>query len=152
MNPDDTRLQYVRVTNGLDVPFIDRYDGVPYTIKAHSSLNLPPDVAAHFFGTYADPEMTFRHVCKRQGWNTLEFLPGGKTPARELFDKLQIQNIMYKLVPVEEPDPRKPVPADPAVPGEVDAADRRRPGRPRQQGKTDPKDFDPSTGPYPSSA
>jgi len=149
MNPDELeqqRIHYVRVTNGLAFPFTDRHDGVPVTIQPGKSENLPVDMAAHFFGFHpaVEPETMFRHICKRQGWNTPEYVKQNpeshKTLAREYFDKLIIEPVAYKLVPVEKPDPRKPVPADPAVPGEdaelVAAAARRKPGRPPRSQET----------------
>jgi hypothetical protein len=132
MNPAELaqqRVRYVRITNGLDVPFTDRHDGVPITIMPGKSENLPLDMAAHIFGYHPDvePETMFRYVCKRQGWNTPEFVqqnPGTqKTLAREYFDKLKIEAIAYKLVPVDEPDPRKPIPAEQDVP-EIDGRTR----------------------------
>ena len=134
MNPAELaqqRVRYVRITNGLDVPFTDRHDGVPITIMPGKSENLPLDMAAHIFGYHPDvePETMFRYVCKRQGWNTPEFVQQNagtqKSLAREYFDKLKIEPVAYKLVPVDEPDPRKPIPAEQDVP-EV----RRGPGRP----------------------
>lgn len=124
MDPNDTeqvRVHYVRVTNGLDIPFTDRHDGVPVTIPAGKSENLPLDMAAHFFGyAYeADPEMMMRHICRRQGWNTPDFVKQNpdtrKTLAQEYFGKLKIEPVMYKLVPVEAGDPQKPVPAEPKM-------------------------------------
>lgn len=115
---EQVRVQYVRITNGLDFPFTDRHDGVPVMIMPGKSENLPLDMAAHFFGFSPDakPDMMLRHIAKRQGWNTPEFVKQNpdtrKTLAQEYFDKLKIEPVMYKMVPVEKPDPRKPVPAD----------------------------------------
>jgi hypothetical protein len=114
------RIHYVRITNGLDVPFTDRHDGVPVTIEPGKSENLPLDMAAHFFGySYGvKPETMFRHVCKRQGWNTPEFVKQNpdthKTLAQEYFDKLKIESITYKMVE-EKPDLESPIPADPQI-------------------------------------
>ena len=110
------------------MPFTDRHDGVPVTIQPGKSENLPIEMAAHFFAFSpgVEPEVMFRHICKRQGWNTPEYVQQNpdthKTKAREYFDRLKIEAISYKLVPVDDPDPRKPVPADPeyTVPGEVE--------------------------------
>jgi hypothetical protein len=139
MDPNEigqARIQYVRVTNGLGVTFTDRYDGVPVRIPAGKTENLPPDMAAHFFGPNIDDDAaTFRHVQKRQGWNTPEFLKAdddGRNLAQRNFDKLKIEAVMYKLVPVDAPDPRQPVPADPEIPS-ANAAPRRGPGRPRKE-------------------
>jgi hypothetical protein len=116
----DLRIHYVRVTNNLDVPFTDRWDGIPVTLEPGKSDNLQLDMAAHFFGYgyEVDPEVMFRHVCKRQGWNTIEHLkPGasGKPLARELFDKLSIVPVIYKMVEVKA-DTDAPIPADPEMP------------------------------------
>lgn len=119
-DPTDERLQYVRVINNLPFDFDDRFDGVPVRIPAGSAENIPPDMAAHFFGYHpgATRETMMRHVSKRQGWNTKEFLERnaetGKTKLQEWFDLLEIKAIMYKMVPVEEApaDPAKPIPAE----------------------------------------
>jgi hypothetical protein len=127
MNSDELgqqRINYVRVTNGLAVPYTDRYDGVPVTIPPGKSENLPLDMAAHFFGfsVGVEPETMFRHVCKRQGWNTPQYVQQNaethKTLAREYFDKLKIEPVVYKMVPVDDPDPREPIPADPQMNGD----------------------------------
>jgi hypothetical protein len=123
MNPSELeqqRVNYVRVTNGLDFPFTDRHDGVPVTIQPGKSENLPVDMATHFFGfnpnREIDSEAMFRHICKRQGWNTPDFVKDrpdhDKTLAREYFDKLKIEAVAYKLVPADKPDPRTPIPAE----------------------------------------
>jgi hypothetical protein len=125
MNPvelEQQRIHYVRVTNGLPFPFTDRHDGVPVTIMPGKSENLPLDMAAHFFGYHpaVEPETMFRHIAKRQGWNTPEYVKQNpdthKNLAQEYFEKLKIEAVAYKLVPVADPDPRKPVPADPEMP------------------------------------
>jgi hypothetical protein len=123
MNTEDlinTRVEYVRLTNNLPFAFTDRYDGVPFTVAPGKSENFPPEVAAHFFGYDPDPAAQMRHVAKRQGWNTPDFVKvneeTGKNKAQEYFDKLDIKQIAFKLVPVEEADPREPIPADPEVP------------------------------------
>ncbi len=115
----DLRIHYVRVTNNLDVPFTDRWDGIPVSIPPGKADNLRLDMAAHFFGYgYGiDPEVMFRHICKRQGWNTpkhLETDKSGKTLARRLFDKIAIVPVIYKMVEVE-PDTDEPIPADPQI-------------------------------------
>jgi hypothetical protein len=128
----EARVHYVRVTNGLDFPFTDRYDGVPVTLPPGKSENLPLDMAAHFFGYHVDVDAAtmLRHIARRQGWNTPDFVKQNeetrKTKAEEYFGKLKIEPVMYKLVPADDPDPKRPVPADPEVPTEV----RRGPGRP----------------------
>lgn len=123
----DIRIHYIRVTNGLDQPFTDRYDGIPVTILPNSSDNLQLDMAEHFFGYDKDrpddPEMIesmFRHICKRQGWNTIDHLQtqlSGKTLAREKFEKLTIKPVIYRMVE-EKPNLDEPIPADPQPLGE----------------------------------
>jgi hypothetical protein len=112
------RLHYVRVTNRGDVPFTDRHDGVPVSIPPGKSDNFPLDMAAHFFGDVTDPQAMFRHVCRRQGWNTpahLKPTESGKTLAEEMFSKLDIKPVVYKMVE-EKPDLEQPIPADPPPP------------------------------------
>lgn len=114
----NTRVEYVRLTNNLPFAFTDRYDGVPFTVPPGKSENLPPDVAAHFFGHARDPDAQMRHIAKRQGWNTPDFVKvneeTGKNKAQEYFAKLEIKPIAFKLVQVDdELDPRDPIPADP---------------------------------------
>lgn len=113
----DLRIHYIRVTNKLDVPFTDRWDGIPVAIMPGKSENLQLDMAAHFFGYHyeADPKAMFRHTCKRQGWNTpghLAIQPSGKTLAEENFAKIEIVPVVYKMVEVK-PDLDAPIPADP---------------------------------------
>jgi hypothetical protein len=104
----DVRVRRVRVTNGLDVLFTDRFDGVLVTIAPGESESITLDMAAHFFGPAFDPPAMFRHVSKRQGWNTPEYLKTnpatGKTLAEENFAKLKITPVLYKMVE-EESDP-----------------------------------------------
>ena len=134
MNPNELaqqRVRYVKVTNGLDVPFTDRCDGVPFTLMPGKSDNLPLDMAAHILGYHPDvePETMFRYICRRQGWNTPAHVQQNpdsqKTIAREYFDKLKIEPVAYKLVAAEEPDPRKPVPAEQDVPRQGYGAEAR---------------------------
>ena len=115
-------INTVRLTNNLPFAFTDRYDGVPFTVAPGKSENLPVEVAAHFFGYHPDvePETMFRHIAKRQGWNTPDFVKDrpdhDKTLAREYFDKLKIEAVAYKLVPADKPDPRTPIPAEQHIP------------------------------------
>lgn len=116
------RARYVRVTNNLDFPFNDRHDGVPVTIDPGKTENLPLDMAEHFFGYHDDvkPETMFRHVAKRQGWNTPEHVKQNpetrKTLAETYFSKLKIEPVSYKLVEDQVLDSEKPIPADPQPP------------------------------------
>lgn len=130
---NEVRIKNVRVTNGLDVPFTDRYDGIPLRLLPGESRSLQLDMAAHFFGYHAGatPEHMMRHICKRQGWNGAEYInqnpENQKTRAQELFEKLRIEPVMYKLVEVQQ-DPTIAIPADPQP---EDDPPRRGPGRPR---------------------
>lgn len=136
----ESRVHYVRVTNGLDTAFHDRYDGVPITIPPGKSENIPLDMAAHFFGYHPgiEPAAMLRHVAKRQGWNTPDYFKQDpdtrKTLAESLFAKLKIEPVEYKLVPADDPDPKKPIPADPEMTDEPSV----RKDRPRNRAKDDP--------------
>lgn len=114
------RTRYVRVTNHGDIAFTDRHDGVPVQIEPGRSDNLPLDMAAHFFGYYdgVSEDAMFRHVCRRQGWNTPAHIrPGedGKTLAQALFSKIEIKPVTFRLVE-EKVDLDAPIPADPQPP------------------------------------
>lgn len=127
-------INTVRLTNNLPFAFTDRYDGVPFTVAPGKSENLPVEVAAHFFGYDPDPSAQMRHVAKRQGWNTPEFVKvddtTGKNKAQAYFDMLEIKQIAYKLVPVEDGlDPREPIPADPEVPAAGASTTQSKPGK-----------------------
>jgi hypothetical protein len=116
----DVRLHYVRLTNHLDVPFTDRHDGVPVNVLPGKSSNFDMAMAAHFFGNVMDPPASFRHVAKRQGWNTPGHLKPSesdpaKTVAEFLFSKLEIKPVVYKMVE-ETPDLDEAIPADPQAP------------------------------------
>lgn len=112
----DVRIHYVRVTNNLEVPFTDMHDGVPVKLDPGKADNLPLDMAAHFFGYYpgVDTAVMFRHVCKRQGWNTPDHIKpekNGKSKAENMFSKLDIRPVAYKMVEVTA-DNDSPIPAD----------------------------------------
>lgn len=137
MNIEDkieaARTQFVKVTNGLPFTVLDRYNGVPYVIRPGQHENLPLDAAVHILG-YSEPmdvKCMELHVCKRMGWNTLEFLEVDpktkKNKAQTYFEALKIEPVVYKLVKVDESepdDPNAPIPADPEVPSA--AQERRR--------------------------
>ena len=122
----DIRIHYIRVTNHAEMAFTDRYDGVPISIPPQGSENLQLDMANHMFG-YAygvSEDAIFRHVCKRQGWNTPEYLKvqqSGKTLAQEKFGQLEIRPVIYKMVE-EKPDLDAPIPADPIPVEEIEPA------------------------------
>ena len=123
----DLRIHYIRVTNNLDVPFTDRWDGIPVTIPVGKSENLQLDMANHFFGYYYEVErdVMFRHTCKRQGWNTPAHVKegdDGKTLAQRNFAALDIKAVVYKMVE-ETIDTDQPIPADPVLPKVADIPD-----------------------------
>jgi hypothetical protein len=127
---EQERTHFVKLTNGLDFTLFDRFDGVPYRIAPGHSENLPLMAARHILGWYegVTNEQMQRHFCKRMGWNTPEYvLPDakGRTKATEMFAKIKIEPVVYKLVKVDnEIDTSAPIPADPEIP--------RGPGRPRK--------------------
>jgi len=126
----DLRIHYLRVTNKGDKDFTDMYDGVPITIEHGRSQNLPLDMAAHLFGYGYEvtSDAMFRHLCKRQGWNTKAYMEkqdNGKTLAENLFAQFEIKPVIYKMVE-QEPDTDAPIPADPQVPEELPALPTRR--------------------------
>ncbi len=51
----------IRVTNGNDFAFTDRYDGIPYEFPIGESVKLPIEAA---------PIPDFRHTARRYGWDT----------------------------------------------------------------------------------
>lgn len=115
----DLRIHYIKVVNRLDIPFTDRWDGIPVGIMPGKTETFQLEMAAHFFGYFfeVDRETMFRHTCKRQGWNTprhLQVQPSGKTLARELFDGIEITPVVYRMVE-EKPDLDAPIPADPEM-------------------------------------
>lgn len=117
---NDLRIHYIKLTNNMDVPFTDMWDGIPVQIEPGKSDTLQIDMAAHFFGYHygVDNETMFRHVCKRQGWNTIEHIKtddSGKSLAQRMFSKLVITPVVYKMVEVKQ-DLDAPIPADPQPP------------------------------------
>ena len=120
----DIRIHYIRITNNAETPFTDRYDGVPICIDTGRTENLPLDMAAHMFGYVygVTEEAMFKHTSKRQGWNTpahLKVGDDGKTLAQQLFGKLSIKPVIYKMVE-EKTDIDSPIPADPDPDAHVD--------------------------------
>ena len=130
---EQERTHFVRVTNNLPFSILDFYDGVPHRFRPGQPENLPIPAAMHILG-YNEPmnlEHMQRHICRRLGWNTLEFLEVNpktkKTKAQEYFEALTIEPVVYKLVKVDnEVDTSAPIPADPEI------GERRGPGRPRK--------------------
>ena len=140
MTPDEKyRIHYVRVTNKGDTDFTDMFDGVPVTIEAKASQNLPPDMAGHLFGYRdgASKEEMFKYTSRRQGWNTPAHLvrTKGKTEAERLFDQFDIAQVTYRMVE-DKPDLEAPIPADPEVPTDPPSPDElpALPQRPTRRG------------------
>ena len=115
---DQVRVKYIKLTNNGDTLFSDRHDGVPLKVMPGETKNIPLDSAAHMLGYVpgVTDETMSRHICRRQGWNTPQYLEtdaSGKTLAERNFAKLKIEPVMYRLVQVEA-DPSLPIAADPA--------------------------------------
>ena len=127
---DQVRVKYVRVTNLGPVMFADRHDGVPVKIKPGESKHVPLEAALHIFGWKpdVDPMDMFRHIQRRQGWNTPDYLKvdpeSGLNLAQRKFCELKIEPVLYKLVEVER-EPSKPIPADPQIEEPARASPRR---------------------------
>jgi len=127
---EQVRIKYLRVFNLGETMFTDRHDGVPLRIKPGESKHVPLNVALHIFGwrPEATPDELFRHIQRRQGWNTPKFLEvdaTGKTLAEKKFAELKIEPVLYKLVEVER-DGSAPIPADPELPEEAPRSAPRR--------------------------
>ena len=133
----EERFTKVRITNGLDFAFTDRYDGVPFTLLPGKTDTLPLDMAEHFFAfSSGDPEKMFRHTARRQGWNNPKHLEPDpdepkKTLARAMFDKLKIEPVAYKVVEDDNPDPRTPIAADSDLVARAPGFPTRRPPPPK---------------------
>jgi hypothetical protein len=119
---EDVRVRHVRVTNGTDEVWTDRYDGVPLTLQPGDTQTIPLDMALHFFG-YApgvDQATMLMHVANRTAktdgeWGSIRADPAlRKRVAEKFFQKFQIEPVSFKLVE-EEARPRgareAPVPA-----------------------------------------
>ena len=124
----EVRVKYVRVTNLGETLFSDRHDSVPLKIEPGQSKHVAIEVAAHIFGWFqgVEKDQMFRHIQRRQGWNTPKYLETdetGKTLAERCFAKLKIEPVLYKLVEVER-DPSAPIAADPQLPDEARAPRR----------------------------
>jgi hypothetical protein len=107
----------VRVTNGLEQNYSDRYDGVPVEFAPGETKTLDLETAAHLFGWHpgASVETVTRYIGKRQGWNSTAHLArdgSGKTLAERMGALIRFEPVFYKVVE-ENPDPNAPVPADP---------------------------------------
>lgn len=99
----------IKVTNGNDVTFEDRYDGILYKIPAKGKVNLPYDAAVHIFGVdfengQIDRDAIFTHLGRRWGWNR-SFLKNKdedknkfRDQAKEMFEKIEFNVISMVMV------------------------------------------------------
>lgn len=113
----EERLARVRVTNGLDVVYTDRYDGVPITLRPGQTEVFDLETAAHVWGwsEEATPESLARYIGRRQGWNSTAHLArdeSGKTLAERMAAVIKFEPVFYKVVEAD-PDPNAPIAADP---------------------------------------
>ena len=123
----EERLQYVKVTNGFDTPYSDMFDGVPVTIDPGDSQNTLPEQAFHFFGYVpgANRQQMARHTARRMGWNSPAHIqPDEKgVPLYErMFEKIGLEPVTFKLVPADDVDTAKPIPAEGSDEEGVEAA------------------------------
>lgn len=136
----DQRVRRVRVTNGFNTPFNDRFNGVPIHLEPGQSESLPLDMAAHFFGYHPGvrPEAMLRHIIKRQGLTAKKWTDQSpeamKKNAEDYFTRFKIEPVFFKLVEEKsgKPDPKAPIPAEQEMAADDDEAPRRGPGRPRK--------------------
>jgi hypothetical protein len=120
----DERIARVRVTNGLQQVYSDRYDGVPISLQPGEMKIFDLETAAHIFGWHpgASVEEITRYVGKRQGWNSTAHLArddSGRTLAERMGALIKLEPVYYKVIE-EGADPNAPIPADPQpqLPGE----------------------------------
>jgi hypothetical protein len=126
-NDLEPEIMAIRVINNNDFVIADRFDGVPYVFeKGGAPLSIPVDAAFHIFGWHreADPAAMKNHVLKRFGWNTPRMIEEGRG---ELFyDAIQLQPIMYRMVPIEVDSKGTPIRKERARPNRLmDAVDER---------------------------
>lgn len=146
MPADQVRVKYLRVTNTGNEIFTDRHNGVPTRIEPGATKNVPLDTAQHIFGwtPNATTEEMFKHVQRRQGWNTkahFEIDPESKQNIAETkFSKIKIEPVMYRLVEVEH-DPKKPIAADPPIPDDPPLPEAA-PPPPQEEGPRIPRRVD----------
>jgi hypothetical protein len=114
----DVRVRYVRVYNGTDEVWSDRYDGVPITLQPGDTQDLDLAMALHFFG-YApgvEPATMLLHIAGRTArtdgdWGSIRAdLQMRRRVAEKFFEKFTIEPISFKLVE-EQPAVQQPVPA-----------------------------------------
>ena len=91
---------HLRVTNTNDFEIEDRYDGVPYKFEPNKAVTLPPEAALHLLGWQPgiDPSVCEKHVSRRWGWNTPDFMKSGD--AKKFFAKLEFKPVTFKTVEV----------------------------------------------------
>jgi hypothetical protein len=106
-------LMMVEVTNLNDFPIEDYYDGVPIILHplGKNTVNLRPEQALHCFGYPGEFKDMAKHMSKRYGWNTREYLrlnQERQTLYEELAQKVHFKPIFYDLV---QRRPNDPIPA-----------------------------------------
>lgn len=102
MNTDSFQ---VKVINHNDFDLEDRYDGVPYVVKANGKLNIPYEAACHIFGVDFAPDEAgqvdanlrkniFQHLERRWGWNRTS----ANGSSKAIFEKIEFNLIAMTLV------------------------------------------------------
>jgi hypothetical protein len=118
---EGVRVRYVRVTNGTEEVWSDRYDGVPVMLMPGESKDLALDMALHFFGYApgADAATMLLHMAGRWAktdgdWGSIRAdAQMRKRVAEEFFKRFRIEPIVFKLVEERRgAAPEAPVPAD----------------------------------------
>ena len=100
----------VEVMNGNDFPIEDLFDGVPIVIGIGQTVLLSPQQAAHCFGYPGEFKDMARHMSKRYGWNSREYLTLNEkrqTRYEVLAEKITFTPVFYDLVR----RPNEPIPA-----------------------------------------
>lgn len=106
-------LSMVEVTNGLEFPIEDRFDGIPIIIPPGGKITLNPAQAMHCFGYPGEFADMARHMAKRYGWQGREYLKHNEKREpiyHEMAAKVVFEPIFYDLVPRRRGN--DPIPAD----------------------------------------
>ena len=108
-------LTMVEVQNFNDFPIDDFYDGAPIRLEPNGKnvITLKPEQAAHCFGFPGEFHDMARHMAKRYGWNSREFLRMNeerKTVYEQYAEKVKFTPIYFDLVarPRNAPIPALP--------------------------------------------
>ena len=101
--PPDQQIMNVHVINRNDFAIRDRFDNIEYTFpKSSRSGAVPLDAANHIFGWFPGCDWDTigrRHCQKRFGWNTPDMVEAKAND--RYFENLEIQPIVYSMVPME---------------------------------------------------